>query len=476
MKKLAGGILVLVIILLCAAALADVEINETNFPDPNFREELSWERYDANQDGILSDEEIAATTFMNVSSSSISSLKGIEYFPSLQELICGMNQLTSLDLSRNTSLTELECYSNRLKGLDLSNNIALTKVMCSDNQLTSLDVSRNTALKRLECDHNQMKSLNLSGAAALKELFCQNNQLASLDLSKTPALSRLECHFNNLKSLDVSKCKALDDLVRNNGTEIDLYYNTKFWGLQGGEGSYLHVDAPVEVITGKKQPSEPVPEPGETITVNGLKYKVTSDVRLTPDFTVSFAGLAKAKSKSAVTIPATVSYAGLTFKVTEIADKALYKDTKVTKVTVGKNVKTIGKNAFAGCVKLKAVKGGEAVTAIKDSAFSGCKALSSFPVLSKLQTIGASAFKGCVKLAKFTLGEAVKAIGKNAYSGCSGLKEITVKTTKLTAGNVGAGAFKNIHKKAKFKCPAQKKKAYKTLFVKKGAPKKSSFK
>jgi len=96
--------------------------------------------------------------------------------------------------------------------------------------------------------------------------------------------------------------------------------------------------------------------------------------------------------------------------------------------------------------------------------------------MAKLQTIGANAFKGCVKLAKFTLGAAVKSIGKNAFNGCKALKTITVKTTKLTSSNVKANAFKGINAKATFKCPKAKLKAYKTLFVKKGAPKTCKFK
>ena len=101
----------------------------------------------------------------------------------------------------------------------------------------------------------------------------------------------------------------------------------------------------------------------------------------------------------------------------------------------------------------------------------GCKALDSFPVLKKLQTIGANAFKDCVKLAKFTLGAKVNSIGKNAFNGCKGLKYIDVKTKKLTEENVGAAAFKGIYKKATIQCPAKKLKAYKELFIEKGAPK-----
>ena len=218
------------------------------------------------------------------------------------------------------------------------------------------------------------------------------------------------------------------------------------------------------------------PAVGDTVVVDGLKYKITSSKAAT------FIGLEKAKSLSSVTIPASITLGAKNakdvsvLKVTAIGDKALTKDTKVVSVNIGKNVKTIGKAAFGGCTKLKTVKGGAAVTAIKDDAFSGCKALKNFPAMNKLQKIGANAFKGDKALATFTLAKTVTNIGKNAFNGCSGLKAIAVKTEKLTDKNVGAGAFKGINKKAVFKCPKKKLKEYAKLFVKKGAPKTSKFK
>jgi Leucine-rich repeat (LRR) protein len=55
-------------------------------------------------------------------------------------LNCYKNQLTSLDVSGNTSLNSLFCYENQIRILDLTNNIALEYLMCEDNQLTSLDL------------------------------------------------------------------------------------------------------------------------------------------------------------------------------------------------------------------------------------------------------------------------------------------------------------------------------------------------
>jgi len=66
------------------------------------------------------------------------------------------NQLTTLDVSKNTALTRLECFDNRLTTLDVSKNTELTGLCCFDNQLTSLDVSNNTALTWLICYNNKI--------------------------------------------------------------------------------------------------------------------------------------------------------------------------------------------------------------------------------------------------------------------------------------------------------------------------------
>lgn len=111
----------------------DIDINETNFPDASFRAWLHAQTYGS--DDILTAEEIAAITFINVSDQNISDLMGIECF---------------------TALTELECSNNQLTALDVSKNTALMGLFCSDNQLTALDLSKNTKLRYLNCSRNCM--------------------------------------------------------------------------------------------------------------------------------------------------------------------------------------------------------------------------------------------------------------------------------------------------------------------------------
>ena len=106
MKK---QLLLFVLMLLPMVASADVEISEEYFPDENFRAYLLVQPY--GNDGVITESEIKNVTSINVIGRTISSLKGIEFFTSLSTLHCSNNQLTSLDVSKNTNLKNLDCYN-----------------------------------------------------------------------------------------------------------------------------------------------------------------------------------------------------------------------------------------------------------------------------------------------------------------------------------------------------------------------------
>ena len=185
-----------------AVQSAGVAIDNTNFPDANFRTIVEY--YDTNKDSSLSDTEIAAVEEIDCYDKGISNLKGIEYFTALRSLNCGCNQLTSLDVSKNTALTDLDCRSNQLTALDVSKNTALTYLDCGNNQLTSLDVSKNTALTDLDCDKNQLTSLDVSNTN-MDDLDCDDNiyQIV-VGNDRTFDLSTLPGNFNVAKTSDWS--------------------------------------------------------------------------------------------------------------------------------------------------------------------------------------------------------------------------------------------------------------------------------
>ena len=134
---------------------SDVEVSETNFPDANFRNWIKSQYYGS--DGVLTAEEIASVKTMNIYDKYIESLQGIEFFTALTALECQRNQLTSLDVSKNTALTTLSAFDNQLTSLNVNGCAALTVLSCSGNRLSSLTTFGCTSLTNLTCYSNQIK-------------------------------------------------------------------------------------------------------------------------------------------------------------------------------------------------------------------------------------------------------------------------------------------------------------------------------
>ena len=88
--------------------------------------------------------------------------------------------------------------------------------------------------------------------------------------------------------------------------------------------------------------------PEQEFVENGYSYKVIAAGE------VEFTGITNKNQKS-VNIPDSVDHQNVTYKVTAVANKALYNNKKIKRVTIGSNVTTIGRSAFAKCKKLKKV-------------------------------------------------------------------------------------------------------------------------
>ena len=150
-----------------------VAVDTFNFPDKNFRDVVKT--FDTDDNNILSDTEIAAVKKIDCKGRAITNLKGIEYFTALEYLYCYDNELTELDLRRNTKLKELNCSTNRLTVLDLSQNPKLKRVICSDNALTALNLSQNPGLEDVNCSDNALTALDLSSNSMLTTLEAGGN-------------------------------------------------------------------------------------------------------------------------------------------------------------------------------------------------------------------------------------------------------------------------------------------------------------
>jgi len=126
---------------------------------------------------------------------------------------------------------------------------------------------------------------------------------------------------------------------------------------------------------------------------------------------------------STVTIPGTID----DLPVTSIGNGAFSGCTRLSNVTIGKNVTSIGSNAFADCTSLFTVMIGNNVTYIGDWAFHNCSRLNNLTLGNRVAYIGEVAFAHCTSLTSVTVPSSVRSIGVGAFSSCSSLASVTIE-------------------------------------------------
>jgi hypothetical protein len=226
--------------------------------------------------------------------------------------------------------------------------------------------------------------------------------------------------------------------------------NTAYWYCSGCKKYFSDKNGKREI----EKNSWVILARNKTFTHSGTKgkYKVTSKGSKNP--TVTYIGCTDSKATS-ITIPATVRYGAITYKVTEVGKAALKGIKKVKKITVGENVKKIGAKAFSGCTKATKISLGKNVT-----------------------TIGEMAFSNCSSLTKLTLPEKTTTLGKKFISKCNKKMKLSVKSKKMTTKTVKNGAFTGMTNKSGVTIivPKGNKTGYQSIFRKKGLGKKVTFK
>lgn len=231
---------------------SNIAIDETNFPDANFREFVKT--LDGGNDGSFTQEEIAKITEIDCQRREIRDLTGIEHFTALTKLICANNNLSKLDVRKNTALTWLNCYKNwDLRPLDVTKNVNLEYLNCSITGLSNLDLSQNQALTTLMCHSCFFTELDVSQNTALSYLECQNNQLTSLDVSNNTELGKLQCWRNQLIELDLSNNTKLGELQcqENQLAFLNLEKNTQVTKLQCHQNTRpVHCGTPLQQLKG----------------------------------------------------------------------------------------------------------------------------------------------------------------------------------------------------------------------------------
>lgn len=198
----------------------------TLIPDANFEAALAVYD-DTSADGKVPTANIETATRLFVNGKSISDLTGIEDFSNLEELYCGSNSLTSLDISNNKNLIKLNAAVNNLTSINLGNNENLEDVVVNRNELTSIDISALSNLTYLSVFSNNLTSINVTNNPLLDDLSVRSNKIETLDISQNQALINLDATECSLSEIDLTNAPNLIEIYidNNNITALDLSKN-----------------------------------------------------------------------------------------------------------------------------------------------------------------------------------------------------------------------------------------------------------
>ncbi|TWI01158.1 putative secreted protein (Por secretion system target) [Flavobacterium tiangeerense] len=193
----------------------------TLIPDSKFEDKLIALGIDTDgKNGKVLTASIENVTALNVSTSSITDLTGIQDFVSLVFLNCSINQITALDTSKNLALTTLDCSNNKITSLDVSKNIALTKFNCFNNNLQSLNLKNGK--NSLLIKDNIALSNNRNLYCILVDDVAYANTNWSTRKDATTAFNSVECIALSLPSNNFAIESKGETCLNTNNGEINI--------------------------------------------------------------------------------------------------------------------------------------------------------------------------------------------------------------------------------------------------------------
>ncbi|MBQ5680987.1 MAG: hypothetical protein IIV20_05860 [Bacteroidaceae bacterium] len=234
-----------------------VPIDEEHFPDENFRAYIKEAKDTWPTDGKLDQQEAALYTDISGNKSyyiaidaperGISSLKGLEYFPKLELLNVGENNLTELDLTPCPQLKTVYCHRNQLTSLNMANNKSLETLWCYNNQLTSLNLTNCNYLRSLICENNNITGLDFSHCSSLRGVYIGGNRIDSWmtetleSLPTIPEEEFAQIHITALSPVnsentctqaqaDIARQKGWDVILDNIDGDGNMYYSIQIAG------------------------------------------------------------------------------------------------------------------------------------------------------------------------------------------------------------------------------------------------------
>lgn len=221
-----------------------ITIDESTFPDKNFRQCVEQISGSGRSEGKVSESRLAEIDWIRLQG--VKDLTGLEYLTGIRTIEFIGCSFSEVSFSGNPTLRVIDFDDHcDVKKIDVSCNSELEELYCRDVGLEELILPEGDKLKNVYCSDNNLTTINVTGCRGLKELSISENLLKELDVSNCFELDYLICHGNDLTELDITYCPKLVSLAKRNSEE-DATINS-FVHFQNGY-HWLEYDVGVELI------------------------------------------------------------------------------------------------------------------------------------------------------------------------------------------------------------------------------------
>ena len=149
-----------------------------------------------------------------------------------------------------------------------------------------------------------------------------------------------------------------------------------------------------------------------------LDYTLENVVELVRPSDVTYSG--------DITLNSTVSYEGVDYTLTGIAESAFSGCSELTSIKLPSTLQSIGNYAFYNCTKLEEIEIPALVKSVPYYGFYECTNLKKVALNDGLETIGERAFYQCSNLQEMIIPNTVKTIGEYAFRNCYKLEKVVL--------------------------------------------------
>jgi sorbitol-specific phosphotransferase system component IIA len=131
-------------------------------------------------------------------------------------------------------------------------------------------------------------------------------------------------------------------------------------------------------------------------------------------------------------------------------------DQEITELTIPNSVTSIGAYAFFNCIGLTSVTIPNSVTSIDVNAFEYCAGLTSVSIPNSVTSIGQHSFAYCTGLTAVNIGNLVSSIGNGAFASCTSLQRFVVESDNAYFASDSVGVLYNKDFTTLVSCPGGK--------------------